>query len=65
VVHELASDQLKHMCLAYKADILIQQENMQQQKEQIRFRRQRIGRMAKDYENLNKECNKYWTKIVG
>ena len=64
VGHELTSDQLKHMCLASKADILIQHENMQVLKEQIRFGRQRKERLAKEYENLSKECDKYWSKIV-
>lgn len=65
VVHELASDQLKHMFLAYKADILIQQESMQRLKEDLRLGRTKKERLNKEFENLSKECDKYWGKIVG
>lgn len=63
--HEQTSDQLKHMHLAYKADILIQHKKMQCNKENLRKDRQKIELRKKEFQNLSKECDKYWGMIVG
>lgn len=64
VNHELAADQLQHMFLAYKADILTQQELMQRLKDELRKGRTLKERLHKEFAHLSKECDKYWGKIA-
>lgn len=64
VTHELTNEQLKHMHLAYKADILIQQKQMQNIKDEIRLGKANKERLYNEFENLSKQCDRYWNQIV-
>lgn len=64
VLHELVGEQLKHRSLVYKDDILRQQETLQRLREELRLGRTKKEKFNKEFENLSKECDKYWGKIV-
>ena len=52
------------MFLAYKADILIQQKQMQTLKDDIRLGKANKERLCNEFENFSKQCDELWNEIV-
>lgn len=64
VVHDLESEQLHHMYLTYKADILSQQIKIQNLKESLKESKKLRERLSHQYEHTRQQCFKYWDRAV-
>jgi chromosome segregation ATPase len=65
VNHDLESEQLHHMFLTYKADILSQQLKIQILKESLKESKKHKEKLSQQYQHLKRQCFQYQDRIVG
>lgn len=64
VNHDLESEQLHHMFLTYKADILSQQMKIQNLKESLKESKKHKEKLSQQYEHARRQCFQYHDRIV-